>query len=93
MVTLRVVSLVLVALGLMILGADLIGWVETDSFDPHSIIGLWKAINPSSAAAAEAWAGGLPDPVNRGALAFLHAWSFLIVGLPGVILAMFAAQK
>ena len=89
----RIVSLILVSAALMLLGADMITWLETDAFDPHSLIGLWSAVHQPSADAALAWAGTLPAPVSDGARALLHAWAFAVFGLPGIGFAILGAKS
>lgn len=92
MIGVRLTSLVFVALALMILGADLLAWLETDAFDPHSLLAVLASVNQPAAAGVQAWANGLPDPVN-GILNFvLHAWAFIVIGLPGVLLAITGAH-
>jgi hypothetical protein len=93
MVAVRFISLFFVSLALMALGADLLAWLETDTYDPHTFISLLSAINQTAAAGVQAWANGLPGPVSGGVNAFLHAWGFVALGLPGVLLAVVSVRK
>ncbi len=93
MVGVRVTSLVFVSLALMVLGADLLTWLETDTFEPHTLLAIWGDINQASAGAAQGWANGLPDPVSGVANAVLHAWAFVTIGLPGILLAIAGAHS
>jgi hypothetical protein len=93
MVAVRFISLGFLSLALMALGADLLAWLETDTYDPHTFLSLLSAINQSSAAGLQAWANALPYPVNGGVNAFLHAWGFVALGLPGVLLAVLGVRK
>ncbi len=92
MIGVRLTSLFFVSLALMVLGADMLGWLETDTFDPHTLIAVWSDINQASAAAAQGWVNGLPDPVSGIVNAVLHAWAFVALGLPGVLLAIAGAH-
>jgi hypothetical protein len=93
MVAVRVVSLVFVSLALMALGADLLAWLETDTYDPHTFLSLLSAINQRSAAGLQTWANALPGPLSGGVNVFLHAWGFVALGLPGVLLAVVGVRK
>jgi hypothetical protein len=93
MVAVRFLSLGFVSLALMALGADLLAWIETDTYDPHTFLSLLSAINERSAEGIQAWANGLPGPVSGGVNAFLQAWGFVALGLPGVLLAVLGVRK
>jgi hypothetical protein len=93
MVVVRAISLVFVASALMVLGHDLLFWLETEAFQPYTFIALWHVINAGSASAVQAWANGLPDFVGGSMNALLGAWAFVILGIPGVVLAIVAARR
>ena len=93
MVVIRLVSLIFVALALMVLGADLLFWLETDTFEPRTFIGLWHTINSDSALALQAWANGLPDFLSLAINGVLGAWAFVVLGIPGVGLAILGSRR
>ena len=93
MVIIRLVSLIFVALALMVLGADLLFWLESETFEPRSFIGLWHTINADSAASAQAWVNGLPDFASLALNGILSAWAFVVLGIPGVGLAILGSRR
>ncbi len=93
MIAVRVLSLVFVSAGLMALGADMLAWLETDTFDPHSVLALVSAVNANAAGGLQSWAGALPQPVSGAVNGFLQAWAFLALGVPGVLLALLGLRK
>jgi hypothetical protein len=93
MIVVRLISVIFIALALMVLGSDLLFWLETQSFDPHTFIGLWRLINAPSAAAIQGAANRLPDFLSAVADAVLGAWGFVVLGLPGVVLAIIGTRR
>jgi Ca2+/Na+ antiporter len=93
MVVVRLISLIFVALALMVLGADILFWLETGTFDPRKFIDLWKVVNSGSAEGVQAFANSLPDFVSAILNAILSAWAFVVLGLPGVILAIIGGRR
>jgi hypothetical protein len=93
MAAVRLISLIFVALALMVLGADILLWLETRTYDPHTLIGLWRILNAGSAEAVQAFANRLPDPLSQALNAVLGAWAFIALGLPGVVLAIIGMKR
>ncbi|MFO1186933.1 MAG: hypothetical protein U1E87_05470 [Alphaproteobacteria bacterium] len=93
MIVARVASLVFVSIALMALGADILAWLETDTFDPHSVLALLAAVSQGAARGLSAWAGTLPQPVSGAVNGLLQAWAFLALGIPGVLLALLGLRK
>ena len=87
---LRLVSLVLVALALMVLGADVFVLFETATYAPRTFQGVWGMVHKASADAVAAWVSGLPDFLAGAVLSVLAAPAFVIIGLPGVLIGLFA---
>lgn len=93
MIVVRLISVFFIALALMVLGSDLLAWLETKSFDPHTFMGLWQLLNADSAAAIQSSINGLPDFLSAVANAVLGAWAFVALGLPGVVLAIIGTRR
>ena len=93
MIVVRLVSVVFIALALMVLGSDLLFWLETQSFDPHTFIGLVRLFSASAATALQGAANHLPDFLSALADAVLSAWGFVVLGLPGVVLAIIGTRR
>ncbi len=93
MIVVRLVSVFFIALALMVLGSDLLAWLETKSFDPHTFMGLWRLINAGSATAVQGSINSLPDILSGIANAVLSAWAFVVLGLPGIILAIIGTRR
>jgi hypothetical protein len=94
-VVLRFVSLVLIAIGLMLLGADLITSLENPgAITVRSIEEVWNLMSRTSAAAFNVWMqSALPSPVPGwiGAVLNLPAWA--LTGVLGVVLAFIFGRK
>lgn len=93
MLALRLISLLFVSLALLVLGADVFGWVETDTFDPHTVLSVLGSVSPAAATGAQNWAASLPNPVNSVIGGLLQAWAFAVLGIPGVLLAMIGTRE
>jgi len=93
MVVVRWISVVFVALALMVLGADLMFWLETATFEPHTLMGIWRIINAGSAAAAQSSINSLPDAASGALDSVLDAWAFVVLGIPGIVLAIIGARR
>lgn len=93
MIAVRIVSVVLISVALMALGADILAWLETDTFDPHSVLALVGAVSQGAARGLQSWAGALPQPAAGAVNGLLRAWAFLAFGAPGVLLALLGLRK
>lgn len=85
---LRFISLVLIVIGLMLLGADVMTSLEKGEFTVRSLAQFWATIDKPS---LDAFKASLEHNLNgtvAGALeAFLNVWSWAPFGVLGVILA------
>ena len=94
-VALRFVSLILVAIGLMLLGADLITSLEKHgAITVRSLAQVWDLVGSTSAQAFNLWTQrALPSPVPNwiGAVLALPAWA--PTGVLGVVLAFLFGRK
>ena len=93
MIVVRLISVLFIALALMVLGSDLLFWLESKSFDPHSFIGLIRLFSTGAATALQGAANRLPDFLSAVADAVLTAWGFVVLGLPGVVLAIIGTRR
>ena len=93
MLVVRLISVLFIALALMVLGSDLLFWLETRSFDPHTLIGLVRLFSTGAATSLQAAANHLPDFLSAVADAVLGAWGFVALGLPGVVLAIIGTRR
>jgi cytochrome bd-type quinol oxidase subunit 2 len=91
----RFIALVLIVLGLMLLGADVITLLEHGT-EPHmrSLGEVWGLFTATGVASFQAWIAGLaPAPVSDG-FASLLAWpAFAVFGVTGVILAVLFRER
>jgi hypothetical protein len=94
-VFLRLVSLVLISLGLMLLGADLITSLEKHgAITVRSLGEVWTLASRTSAVEFNVWMQhALPSPVPGwiGAVLELPAWA--LTGVLGVVLAFIFGRK
>ena len=94
-VALRFLSVVLIGVALMFLGADLVTSLERGgALGACSIEQVWGLFSKSSEAAFSAWLGhALPGFLARwiGTVLSLPAWS--LPGVPGVVLAILFGRR
>ncbi len=94
-VVLRFVSLVLIVVALMLLGADMITSLEKHGqITVRSLDQVWALVSRSGLAGFRAWlAQSLPSPVPAwiGAVLGLPAWA--LSGVLGVVLAFLLGRR
>ena len=91
----RFIALVLIVLGLMLLGADVVTMLESHA-EPHlrSLADVWALFSASGVAAFEAWLPGLlPAPVPEGIATFLGFPAFAVFGVTGVVMALIFRER
>ena len=92
---LRVVSLILIVIALMLLGADIISTLEKNGqFTVRSIEQVWAMLGKGSVDGFKAWLDHtLPSPVPSWIEAVLRvpAWGF--IGVLGVIFAFLFGRR
>jgi hypothetical protein len=87
------VGLILVALGLILLGGDMVTSLEQGRITLHSFQTIWAMFNAGAVDAFVAWMNtSLPQWLAGGVLAVL-AIPALLTGVLGVIVAFFAGHK
>ncbi len=92
---LRFISVILIAFGLMLLGADLITSLEKGgALQARTIEEIWALFSKSSEMAFNAWVQRtLPVPLAHLVGSVLSLWAWSIPGVLGVVLAILFGRK
>lgn len=84
----RFISLILIVIALMLLGADVVTSLQKSEITVRSIEQVWSLVDASGLAAFKSWVEAtLPGPVPGWIYSLLSMWGFGVVGVLGVILA------
>jgi len=87
-VVFRFVSLILIVIALMLLGADVVTSLQKSEITVRSIEQVWNLIDRAGLAAVKSWVETtLPGPVPGWIYGLLSMWAFGVVGVLGVIMA------
>jgi hypothetical protein len=91
----RLLGWILFFLGIIVLGRDLIGWLDTHRFEPEVLGQLWADLNRSSLDLTEAMirrfvSPRLWDPVIS---TLLECWAFLALSFLGLLLLYFGRRR
>lgn len=91
----RFLSLVLIVLGLMLLGADVIASLEKGGeITVRSLDQVWMMIHAPSDLAFRSWLERtIPQPGAQWIETVMGFWSWAVIGLPGVILAFLFGRR
>jgi hypothetical protein len=91
----RFISLVLIAIGLMLLGADVVTSLEKGHVVVRSLGQVWVSVNQHSLDAFKAWLEHtLPPPTPGWIESFIaHVYSWAPFGVLGVILAFLVGRR
>lgn len=95
MAVFRFIALVLIVLGLMLLGADVVTMLETGA-EPRlrSLESIWALFSASGVESFKVWiAETVPAPVPDGIMAALSLPAFAVFGVIGVILAVVFRER
>lgn len=95
MAVFRFIALVLIVLGLMLLGADVVTMLESGA-EPRlrSLEDIWALFSASGVEAFKAWiAEILPAPVPEGIATVLGLPAFAALGVVGVIMAVVFRER
>ncbi|HEX4532806.1 MAG TPA: hypothetical protein VH000_01135 [Rhizomicrobium sp.] len=94
-VALRFLSLILIVIALMLLGADLITSLEKGGqITVRSLEQVWTILDAGNLAAFKAWVNGtLPQPTPGWVYSFLTLPGWAIFGVVGVILAFLFGRR
>ena len=91
----RFIALVLIVLGLMLLGADVVTLLEKGQ-EPHmrSLAEVWGLFTATGVESFQTWFVGLaPQPVGEAFTSFLAWPAFAVFGVTGVILAVLFRER
>ena len=93
--TMRFISLILIAVGLMLLGADVVSSLEKGHIVVRSLEQVWASLNPHSLAGFKAWLEhALPPPSPGWIESFIaNVYSWAPFGVIGVILAFLVGRS
>jgi len=94
-VALRFLSLVLIAVGLALLGADLITTLEKGGdITIRSFDHVWNSLSASSLGSFKNWLQTtLPAPFPKWVYSFMALPGWAVFGVPGVILAFAFGER
>ena len=89
MVILRFIALILMAVALMVLGADIVETLQPENagkFSPHSVGELWELVHKGSFESLKGEDGGFIDIA-------LKAPAFAVFGILGIVLAFLFRRR
>lgn len=90
----RFISLILIVIALMLLGADIVTSLQKSEITVRSIEQVWALFNAGGLNAFKSWVEAtLPSPVPGWIYSLLSMWAFGVVGVLGVILAFLFGRK
>lgn len=95
MVLFRFIALILIVLGLMLLGADVVSMLESGK-EPvlRTLENVWGMFTATGVESFKAWfAGMVPAPVVEGINAVLSLPAFAVFGVTGVFLAIVFRER
>jgi hypothetical protein len=95
MAVFRFVALVLIVLGLMLLGADVVTMLEKGN-EPHlrSLADIWGLFATDGATAFNTWATqSMPAPLPEGIATILMFPAFAVLGATGVLFAVLFRER
>jgi hypothetical protein len=92
--TMRFISLILIAIGLMLLGADVVTSLEKGHVVVRSLEQVWTSVNQHSLDAFKTWLDHTLSPgFASGVKSFLNVYSWAPFGVLGVILAFLVGRR
>ena len=91
--TLRLVSLFLIVIGLVLMGADAVTSLDRGGEATlRTVEQLWQSVDTGSLAAFRAWIAQSAPWAAGPVEALLHVWGWALTGMLGVILAFLAGR-
>jgi cytochrome bd-type quinol oxidase subunit 2 len=90
----RFIALVLIVLGLMLLGADVVTLLERGQ-EPQvrSLADVWGLFTATGVASFQAWINGMVPEVGESFASLLALPAFAVFGVTGVILAVLFRER
>ena len=95
MILFRFIALILIVLGLMFLGADVVTMLESGK-EPvlRTLENVWGLFTATGVQSFKFWLAGLvPAPVNEALAAILSLPAFAVLGVSGVFLAIVFRER
>ncbi len=95
MILFRFIALILIVLGLMFLGADVVTMLESGK-EPvlRTLENVWGLFTATGVQSFKFWFAGLvPAPVNEALAAILSLPAFAVLGVTGVFLAIVFRER
>ncbi len=94
-VVMRLISLILVVVALMLMGGDIVTSLEKGGhISVRSLAEVWDLFDKGGVEVFKAWnAAHLPGFLATAIAWLLGVWSWLVVGLIGIVLAFLFGQK
>jgi hypothetical protein len=93
-VLMRLISLVLIVIALMLLGADAVSSLERGGqLSVRSLDTVWALLNPASLLAFKSWVQNHLPFMAQGVYSFLSSPSWGVTGVIGVILAFVFGRR
>ncbi len=90
----RFISLILIVVALMLLGADVVTSLEKNEITVRTIEQVWALAGKGGLTAFKAWVqAALPGPLPNWIYSILNMWAFGVSGVLGVILAFLFGRR
>jgi len=93
-VVFRLISLILIAVALMLMGADVIASFEKGGVVVRTIEQFWTIFDAGGLSTFKTWVGAsVPAPLSEWIYSVLSMWAFGVTGVIGVILAFLFGRR
>lgn len=90
----RFISLILIVVALMLLGADVVTSLEKNEIAVRTVEQVWALVGKSGLMEFKSWVqAALPGPLRNWVYSILNMWAFGISGVLGVILAFLFGRR
>ena len=90
----RFISLILIVVALMLLGADVVTSLEKNAITVRTVEQVWALIGKSGLMEFKSWVQvALPGPLRSWVYSVLNMWAFGISGVLGVVLAFLFGRR
>lgn len=93
MIVVRILGLVLVAIALMLLGADALSSLEAGAITLRSTAEFWEILHEPSLAGLEGWLEALPGWAETAGEFVLEAPAWTVSGVLGLLMAIAAGPR
>ncbi len=90
----RFISLILIVVALMLLGADVVTSLEKNEIAVRTVEQVWALVGKGGLMEFKSWVqAALPGPLRNWVYSILNMWAFGISGVLGVILAFLFGRR